>query len=109
MTGIWTAAPLAPPALPDSELAPEPGTAPPLARADAQTVAREVSCEEPSCQPRDWHAGLNLRTDFGTHPLRLDGGVRFGRLDTYLVLDPMFFLDGQADIDAVADFGLGRG
>src|SRR4026207_492203 len=99
MTGIWIAALLAPLALRDSELAPEPVTAPPLARADTQTVAREAGCEEPSCQPRDWHAGLNLRTDFGTHPLRLDGGVRFDRFDVILVVDPMIWLDGQNDTD----------
>lgn len=68
-----------------------------------------VDCDEPICQPRDAHAGLNLRTDFGTHPVRVDAGARFDFVDTYLVLDPMFFLDGQADVDLVADFGFGRG
>ena len=25
--------------------------------------------------PTAWHAGLNIRTDLGTHPIRVDGGV----------------------------------
>lgn len=58
----------------------------------------------PSESPHDWHAGLNFRTDFGTHPLRLDGGVRTGSIDTIVVLDPMFFTDGQHDLDALVDW-----
>lgn len=51
-----------------------------------------------------WHAGLNLRTDFGTHPIRIDGGLRWRSWDFILVLDPMFFTDGQHDIDLLADW-----
>ena len=51
---------------------------------------------------RDWHVGLNLRTDFGTHPWRLDGGVRIRRFDFIVVVDPMAFLDGQHDLDLLA-------
>jgi hypothetical protein len=47
----------------------------------------------------EWHAGLNLRADLGTHPIRAGGGVDLGRFDTMLVLDPMFWTDGQHDID----------
>ncbi len=50
----------------------------------------------------DWHAGVNLRSELGTHPVRVDGGVRFGRLDLIAVLDPMFWTDGEADVDVVA-------
>src|SRR5688572_19210553 len=46
-----------------------------------------------------WHAGLNLRADPGTHPIRAGGGIERGRLDATLVLDPMFWTDGQHDID----------
>ena len=53
-------------------------------------------------QTHDWHLGVNFRTDFGTHPLRIDGGVRWKQIDTILVLDPMFFTDGQHDIDLIA-------
>jgi hypothetical protein len=51
---------------------------------------------------RDWHVGLNVRTDFGTHPWRLDGGMRIKRFDVILVVDPMVFLDGQHDLDLLA-------
>lgn len=49
--------------------------------------------------PFDLHVGLNLRTDLGVHPLRLDGGVRYGAFDVVLVLDPMVITDGQASTD----------
>jgi hypothetical protein len=49
-----------------------------------------------------WHAGLNLRADLGTHPIRIGGGVQLGRVDATLVLDPMFWTDGQFDTDAFA-------
>lgn len=48
-----------------------------------------------------WHAGLNVRGDLGTHPIRVGGGLELGRVDTMLVLDPMFWTDGQHDIDAL--------
>jgi len=54
--------------------------------------------------PHDWHVGANFRTDFGTHPLRLDVGARMGSIDTIVVLDPMFFTDGQHDLDALVDW-----
>ena len=49
-----------------------------------------------------WHAGLNVRGDLGTHPIRVGGGLQFGRVDTTLVLDPMFWTDGQHDLDLFA-------
>ena len=51
---------------------------------------------------RTWHAGLDLRADLGTHPIRAGGGVGFGTLDLHLTLDPMFWTDGQHDIDLIA-------
>lgn len=53
-----------------------------------------------------WHAGLNLRVDPGTHPVRAGGGIERGRLDATLVLDPMFWTDGQHDIDLLAHWKL---
>jgi hypothetical protein len=50
---------------------------------------------------RDWHAGLNVRTDLGVHQLRLDGGVRLGAIDALLVVDPLYFADGELDLDAI--------
>ena len=49
-----------------------------------------------------WHAGLNLRAELSTHPIRVGGGVQTEYVDTMLVLDPMFWTDGQHDIDAIA-------
>lgn len=51
-----------------------------------------------------WHAGLNLRTDLGTHPIRIDGGVRWRCLDFILVLDSMFWTDSQFDLDLIVDW-----
>ena len=59
--------------------------------------------------PPDWHAGLNVRGDIGTHTLRAGGGLKFDGVDTMLVLDPMFWTDGQHDIDALAFLGDGWG
>jgi hypothetical protein len=56
---------------------------------------------------RDWHVGLNLRSDIGTHSVRFDGGVRLGTLDLILVLDPMIWIDGQCDVDVIAQLLLG--
>ncbi len=53
-----------------------------------------------------WHAGLNLRVDQGSHPIRAGGGVTLGRHDLTLVLDPMAWTDGQHDIDALAYYRL---
>lgn len=47
------------------------------------------------------HGGLNLRADLGTHPIRIGGGVQLGQFDASLVLDPMFWTDGQVDTDAL--------
>ena len=56
-----------------------------------------VAHAEPS-----WHAGLNLRGDLGTHPIRIGGGLQLGHVDTMLVLDPMFWTDGQVATDLLA-------
>jgi len=50
---------------------------------------------------RSWHAGINLRTELGTHPMRINGGMRIDPLELNLVLDPMFWTDGQHDLDLV--------
>ena len=53
-----------------------------------------------------WHAGLNLRVDPGTHPIRAGIGLERGSTDATLVLDPMFFTDGQHDVDLYAHWKL---
>jgi hypothetical protein len=49
-----------------------------------------------------WHAGLDVRADSGAHPIRIVGGMQLEQVDTMLVLDPMFWTDGQHDLDAIA-------
>lgn len=51
-----------------------------------------------------WHAGLELRTDLGTHPVRVPIGLRRASWDATVVLDPYAFLDGEHDLDAVAEW-----
>ncbi len=58
---------------------------------------------------RDWHAGINLRSDLGAHPLRLGGGVRFGRVNTVVAVDPMVLADGQHDLDVLGEWLLDPG
>jgi len=55
-------------------------------------------------QPWDVHVGLNLRTDLGVHPLRLDIGGRIGAFDATLVLDPMVLTDGQMSTDLLLQY-----
>jgi hypothetical protein len=64
--------------------------------------AEVVQQQTPNHRDRDCHIGLNLRTDLGAHPLRLDAGLRLRRWDFTLVVDPAYFLDGQHDLDALA-------
>lgn len=45
--------------------------------------------------------GVNLRTDFGVHALRADLGFRYGNHSILLVLDPMFWADGQTSSDLI--------
>lgn len=48
--------------------------------------------------------GLNLRTDLGAHPLRIDVGWQRKNADLVLVLDPMFWTDGQSSTDLLASW-----
>lgn len=48
------------------------------------------------------HLGVQLRTDPGVHQARFHGGVRVGRLDATVVVDPLYFTDGEHDLDLVA-------
>jgi hypothetical protein len=57
---------------------------------------------------RLWHAGLNARAELGTHPLRVGAGVQVGDTDTTLVLDPMFWTDGQFDADLLSEWQFAR-
>ena len=54
--------------------------------------------------PWGFHGGINVRTDLGTHPFRIDGGVRYKQLDFILVLDPMYLMDQQSSTDLLAEW-----
>jgi hypothetical protein len=43
--------------------------------------------------------GLNLRTDFGVHAFRVDVGYKTENFGALLVVDPMFWTDGQTSTD----------
>lgn len=75
-----------------------------LLAAIAGTVAPVRAEPARDASPRAWHAGVNLRPELGVHPLRLDGGVRFGRVDTFVVLDPWWWTDGVSDIDVAGEW-----
>ena len=110
------------PAFADDAPAPAESPAPaPVAEAPkeaAPTPAPTVAPEKPSAPPNQteapaaqapaspwgFHGGINLRTDLGTHPLRIDGGVRYKQLDFILALDPMYFLDQQSSTDIFAEW-----
>lgn len=62
------------------------------------TAEAKMVREAPS---RDVHAGVNLRTDFGTRQVRFDLGAKFGAMDYRLVLDPMGLTDDRYDVDAI--------
>lgn len=53
------------------------------------------------------HAGVDVRTDLGTHHARLPLGIRSGHWDGTLVVDPLVVLDGQHDMDLVASYFFG--
>ncbi|KAB2905995.1 MAG: hypothetical protein F9K40_06585 [Kofleriaceae bacterium] len=45
--------------------------------------------------------GVQLRTDPGVHQARVHGGVRGERFEATLVVDPLYFTDGEHDLDLV--------
>ena len=65
-------------------------------------VAVVAMCAGTGRADTSWHAGLNLRSELGTHPIRIDGGVQLGKVDLIGVLDPMYWTDGEVDIDLIA-------
>ncbi len=55
----------------------------------------------PIASTRDFHIGVNFRTDFGARYYRADVGTRFGRWDITLVVDPLGIPKGDYDFDAI--------
>jgi|GEM_PF-5128851 len=68
------------------------------------TPSAEPPKVSPGVSPWGFHGGVHLRTDLGTHPFRIDGGVRYKQLDFILVLDPMYLVDGQSSTDVLAEW-----
>jgi hypothetical protein len=80
------------------------------ARAGAEPEPPDPPDEPVTIDPcLHFHAGLDIRTDLGTHPIRTAFGVRRQNLDGTpvvagtLVLDPYAFLDGQHDLDLLVE------
>jgi hypothetical protein len=48
--------------------------------------------------------GLDVRTDLGTHPARIPFGIRVDNWKATLVLDPMYALDGEHDLDVIGEY-----
>jgi hypothetical protein len=53
------------------------------------------------------HTGLDMRTDLGTHHTRVPVGIRTSEWDGTIVVDPMFLLDGQHDLDLIGEYFFG--
>lgn len=53
---------------------------------------------------REYHLGIDARTDLGTHPVRPAIGIRTCAWDTTLVFDPMYLADGEHDLDLLAEW-----
>jgi hypothetical protein len=53
------------------------------------------------------HAGLDMRTDLGTHHTRAAFGIRTAEWDGTIVVDPMVLLDGQHDMDLIGEYFFG--
>jgi hypothetical protein len=70
------------------------------ATATAQTTATAttIRASARATPGRDWHIGLNMRSDLGVHYFRFDTGVRFGRVDLVAVIDP-YLPSNRADLD----------
>lgn len=69
-----------------------------------QAMATEPPIDKSDPAPHSLGVGLNLRTDLGAHPLRVDLVWRTAHTDLALVLDPMFWTDGQSSTDLMVSF-----
>ncbi|MBA3502902.1 MAG: hypothetical protein M4D80_05565 [Myxococcota bacterium] len=57
---------------------------------------------------RDWHIGMNLRTDFAARFYRADVGVRVRDWDFIVVLDPFGLQSGDYDYDGIVRYSVNR-
>src|SRR4051812_31015908 len=75
--------------------------------ADEATPAPAPVAQAPAEPTIAWHVGLDVRTDLGTHPVRVPFGFRRDDWDATIVLDPYAFLDGEHDLDVLAEWYVG--
>ena len=75
-----------------------------MAAGPAVASAEEGGCD---CAPTV-EVGANLRTDFGVHFLRLDAAFSTQRFRALLVVDPMFWTDGQTSTDVIGFYRFSR-
>ena len=76
----------------------------------AAAMTPEPDTEASASEPTQFlELGLNLRTDLGVHPLRINIGWRMPLLDVALTVDPMFWTDGQSSTDLAAFWLLDNG
>ncbi|MBA3461207.1 MAG: hypothetical protein H0T46_14680 [Deltaproteobacteria bacterium] len=61
-----------------------------------------VAMAGPAIADRDVHAGLNYRSDLGTHQKRVELGGRWNAFEAAVVLDPQMATDSQSDNDVTA-------
>jgi len=80
------------------------GTLSGSARAEPESKAPIAHSSNQATTGRDWHVGVNFRTDFGAHYYRADVGVRLARLDLLVVLDPLGLKRDDYDFDAIARY-----
>src|SRR6188474_2204129 len=69
--------------------------------ADEAAPAPAVVARRSPTSGRDFHIGVNFRTDFGARYYRADLGLRFGKWDAILVVDPLGIRNGDYDLDAI--------
>ena len=67
-----------------------------------KVVEKTVAAIDAKVAVSSLQVGMNLRTDLGTHPVRLDAGIRMADFDFLVVVDPMVLVDGQFDLDVLA-------
>lgn len=59
---------------------------------------------------RGWFAGLNLRTDYGSHRFRITTGLHRGPLAGTVVIDPKVLFDTRAnDVDLLTEWSFAPG
>lgn len=71
----------------------------PASQPEEQNLDNSLSPEKDAGLHLRLSTGLNIRTDFGVHSTRLDFGARYQDFELDLVLDPMFWTNGQLHTD----------